>query len=95
VIIVAGWLRVSPEDRGPYLETCREVILAARSAEGCIDFHISADALDGGRINIFEQWKSAEAVDAFRGSGPSDDQQAMIMDAHVEQHEIVSTTSLT
>ena len=95
MIIVAGWLRVAPGDRGPYLEKCREVILTARSAEGCIDFHLSADAIDGGRINIFEQWESGEAVDAFRGSGPSDDQQTMILDAHVEQHEIVSTTSLT
>jgi quinol monooxygenase YgiN len=59
MIIVAGWLRVTPEDRGHYLEMCREVIRAARSAAGCIDFHLSADALDEGRINIFEQWKSA------------------------------------
>ena len=95
MIIVAGWLHVKPEDRGPYLETCREVIVAARSTEGCIDFHLSADALDEGRINVFEQWRSAEAVDAFRGSGPNGDQQRMILDAHVEQHEIVSTTSLT
>jgi quinol monooxygenase YgiN len=95
VIIVAGWLRVAPENRAPYLENCHEVIAAARAAHGCIDFHLSADALDDGRINIFEQWESADAVDAFRGSGPSDDQQSMIADAHVEQHEIASTISLT
>lgn len=95
MIIVAGWLRVAPENRAPYLETCREVIAAARSAEGCIDFHLSADPLDVERINIFEQWESADAVQTFRGSGPSDDQQTMILDAHVEQHEIASTNSLT
>ncbi len=95
MIVVAGWLRVKPEDRGSYLETRRAVIVAARSADGCIDFCLSADALDAGRINVFEQWRSADAVDAFRGSGPGDDQPMMILDAHVEQHEIVSTTSLT
>jgi hypothetical protein len=36
-----------------------------------------------------------ETAETFRGSGPSGDQQSMILDAHVEQHEIVSTTSLT
>lgn len=94
MVIVAGWLRVKPEDRGPYLETCRQVIVAARSAEGCIDFRLSADALDARRINVFEQWGSAEDVEAFRGSGPSYDQQTLILDARFEQHEIVSTTSL-
>lgn len=51
MMIVAGWLRVTPEDRGPYLETCREVILAARSAAGCIDLHLSADALGVHRLH--------------------------------------------
>jgi quinol monooxygenase YgiN len=94
MIIVAGWLRVAPENRAPYLETCRDVIAAARSARGCIDFQLSADALDVGRINIFEQWSSVNDVETFRGSGPSDDQQSMILGAHVEQHEIASTISL-
>jgi len=95
MIIVSGWLRVAPEDRGAYLESCREVMIAARTAPGCMDFHLSADALDEERINIFEQWESAEAVEAFRGSGPSADQQAMIVDAHVEQHEVASSRGLT
>lgn len=94
MIIVAGWLRVLPENRASYVDTCREVISAARSADGCIDFHLSADVLDSGRINIFEQWESAVAVESFRGSGPSDDQQSVILNAHVEQHEIASTISL-
>ena len=81
--------------RAKYLESSREVILAARAAEGCIDFHLSADPLDDERINVFEQWEAVDAVEKFRGAGPSDDQQAMIIGAHVEQHEIASTISLT
>ena len=95
MIIVAGWLRLAPSDRDGYLDGCRAVIEAARSAPGCIDFHLSADPLESDRINVFEQWESVDAVEAFRGSGPSDDQQATILDAHVAQHEIASTTSLT
>gem|GEM_PF-4336209 len=69
MIIVAGWLRVAPENRAPYLETCPEVIAAARSAEGCIDFHLSADALDVERINVFEQWESADAATKKQDDG--------------------------
>jgi quinol monooxygenase YgiN len=94
VIIVAGWLRVAAENRAPYLETCRDVIVAARAASGCIDFHVSADAIDDERVNVFEQWESTDAVEAFRGSGPSDEQQAMIIGAHVEQHEIANSVPL-
>ncbi len=95
VLIVSGWLRVNAADRSAYLDGCREVILAARAAPGVVEFHLSADPIEDDRINIFEQWESAEAVEAFRGSGPSDDQAAVIEAAHVEQHEIASTTPLT
>ena len=95
MIIVAGILRVDPDQRARYLEDCEKVIRAGRSAPGCIDFQMSADPLEADRINIFEQWDSAESVETFRGSGPSDDQQATISEAHVLQHEIASTISLT
>ena len=95
VIIVSGWLRVQPSERAAYLDGCRGVVAAARSASGCVDFHLSADPLDEGRINVFEQWESVEAVEEFRGSGPSGEQASAIVGAHVEQHEITSTTLLT
>jgi len=95
MIIVAGWIRVAPEERAEYLEGCREVVDAARRSPGCIDFAISADLVDDGRIDLFEQWESVEAVEAFRGSGPSDDQQAVVLDAAVTQHTVAESTSLT
>ncbi len=95
MIIVAGFLRVDPDERTGYLQDCEGVIRAGRSAPGCIDFHLSADPLEADRVNIFEQWDSVESVAAFRGSGPSEDQQATITEANVLQHEIASTTSLT
>jgi quinol monooxygenase YgiN len=95
MIVVAGWVRVGAEHRDVYLESCRAVVEAARATPGCVDFSLSPDLLDPGRINVFEQWDSAEAVERFRGSGPSDDQQAMIVDAHVVQHEIATSTELT
>ena len=95
MIIVSGWLRVAAESRAKYLESCRDVTVKARATPGCIDFHLAADPLDDERINVFEQWDSVDAVERFRGAGPSDDQQAMIIGAQVDQHEIASTISLT
>lgn len=95
MIIVSGHLTVLPNERDGYLLGCTQVIEQARSTVGCMDFHLSADPIEPGRINIFEQWDSAEAADAFRGSGPSDEQQAAILGASVFQHEVASSTSLT
>lgn len=94
MIIVSGSLYVDAADRDAYLEGCREVIVAARAAKGCIDFHLSADPIEPDRINVYEQWESVEDVEAFRGEGPSSDQTAAIRDAAVFQHEVVRTTKL-
>lgn len=95
MIIVAGWLRVDPPERQAYLDGCTPVIDAARAAPGCLDFHLSADPIDPGRINVYERWDDAGSVERFRGSGPDADQQATIIDARVEQYEVAATTPLT
>lgn len=95
MIIVSGWLRTDADRRAPYLTACRPIIEAARAAPGCVDFHLAADPLDAERINVFEQWESAESVEQFRQSGPDADMAEAILAAHVQQHEIASTISLT
>jgi quinol monooxygenase YgiN len=95
MIVVSGWLRVEPSDRDAYLAGSRAVIETARTTPGCVDFSLSADLVDADRINIFEQWDSVEAVERFRGSGPSDDQQAVITGAHVVQQTVTDTVELT
>lgn len=95
MIIVAGWLRVEPGRRDAYLQSCRSVVEAARAEAGCIDFAISADLVDAGRVNVFEQWASVADVERFRGSGPADAQQEAILDAHVVQHTVSGSETLT
>lgn len=95
MIIVSGWLRLDEAQRQQYLDGCRPVIEAARRAAGCLDFHLSADPLENDRINVFERWDDAQSVERFRGAGPSDDQEAVIVEAHVDQHDVARTTSLT
>lgn len=96
MIIVSGWLRLNGgQGRQQYLDGCRTVIEAARRAPGCLGFYLSADPLEDDRINVFEQWEDVESVEQFRGSGPNDDQQALVVEAQIHQHDVAATTSLT
>jgi quinol monooxygenase YgiN len=92
MVIVAGCLYTA--DRDGYLDGCAELIRTARAAPGCEDFYLSADPVEPDRINVFEQWATVADVEAFRGSGPGNDQTAEIRDAAVFQHEIAATTKL-
>lgn len=90
MLIVAGWLRVDPAAREEYLAGCAAVVEQARAAQGCLDFTLSADLVDPGRINIHERWDDESDLLAFRGSGPEEDQQVAIVDASVRRYEVSS-----
>ena len=94
MVIVAGHVIVDPYERDAYLAGCVDVVRAARQAHGCVDFAISPDLLVPGRINILERWESQADVDAFRGSGPSDDQQATIVSGSVAEYDVGAARSL-
>jgi quinol monooxygenase YgiN len=95
MVIVAGHIIVDPQQRETYLADCVNVVEQARRAPGCLDFSITADLVDTGRIVIFERWESQVAVEAFRGSGPSDEQSAAILAASVAEYDVAEVRSLT
>ena len=94
MVIVAGHLTVAPEQREAYLAGCVSVVEKAREAAGCLDFAITADLLDPGRVNVFERWESQAAVEAFRGSGPSDEQGAAIVSGSVAEYDVTGERQL-
>jgi quinol monooxygenase YgiN len=94
MVIVSGHITVEPAQRASYLESCVPVVEQARQAAGCIDFAISGDLVDPGRVNIFERWESQEAVQAFRGGGPSDEQGAAILAASVAEYDVAEERTL-
>ncbi len=95
MLIVAGHIVVDPEQRAPYLAGCVEVVEQARGTPGCLDFAITADLVDPGRIDIFERWESRVAVETFRGSGPSDEQAAAMLSASAAEYAIEDVHTLT
>jgi quinol monooxygenase YgiN len=88
MLIVAGHLKVRESDRDRYVDDCAAAVFAARGAEGCLDFAVSADAVDPARVNIFERWQTRESLLRFRGQGPDDDMRSRILDADVAEYAI-------
>ena len=95
MVIVAGYLVVEPLQRDSYLSGCQAVVQQARRTRGCLDYAISADLLDPNRVDILERWESRAAVEAFRGSGPSEEQQGSIVDASVCEYDVTGERRLT
>jgi quinol monooxygenase YgiN len=94
MVIVAGHITVEPQQRESYLAGCVGVVEQARGTAGCLDFAITADLIDPGRVNIFERWESQAAVEAFRGGDPSDEQGAAMLSASVGEYDIADVRPL-
>ena len=88
MLIVAGHLRVRESDRDRYVADCVEAVAAARNAEGCLDFALSADPIDADRVNVFERWRTQEALRAFRGDGPDGELRTRILEANVSEYTV-------
>jgi quinol monooxygenase YgiN len=88
MLIVAGHLMVAASDRDRYVADCAEAVAAARAAEGCLDFAVSADAVDPRRVNVFERWASRALLAAFRGDGPDEGLQSRIAAVDVAEYEV-------
>jgi len=94
-VIVAGHLVVDPTQRDVYLAGCVDVVRQARTTAGCLDFALSADLVDAGRINILERWDSRDAVEAFRGSGVGGEEGAAILAASVAEYDVGASRGLS
>jgi quinol monooxygenase YgiN len=94
MVIVAGHITVDPEQRESYLAGFVSVVEKARGAAGCLDFAIAADAIDPGRVNLFERWESQAAVKAFRRSAPRSKQGAAMLSASVAEYDIADVRPL-
>ena len=64
MIIVAGTIRVPPENMDAVRPHARRVIEATRSEAGCIVYSFAEDLLEPGLIRIYEIWQSREHLDA-------------------------------
>ena len=94
MVIVAGHITVDPEQRESHLADSMRIIEKARQAEGCLDFAMTADLLDPGRLNLFERWESQEALKAFRRRAPRRRQRAAMLSVSVAEYDIADVRPL-
>jgi quinol monooxygenase YgiN len=88
MVIVAGHITVDPAQRESYLAGSVSVVENARRADGCLDFSVTADLLDAGRVNLFERWESLAAVKAFRRSASRSKRGAAMLSASVGEYDV-------
>lgn len=94
MIIVAGHITVDPEQRESHLAGSAGIVEKARRADGCLDFAMTADPLDPGRLNLFERWQSEAALKAFRKRARRSKRAAPMLSGSVEEYEIAESRSL-
>jgi quinol monooxygenase YgiN len=64
VVIVAGTFTVDPARRDEFLEGRLESIRASREDAGCLEYTMSADAVDHGVVRLFEMWSTLADLQA-------------------------------
>jgi quinol monooxygenase YgiN len=76
LVIVAGTFTVDPARRAEFLEGRVESIEASRQDRGCLEYAMSADAVDPGLVRLFEMWSSIDDLQAhvqrIRSSAPAE-----------------------
>jgi quinol monooxygenase YgiN len=66
MIIIAGYALRDSDKRDAAVQKFADIVTKARLQDGCVDFAISADAVDPERANIFECWRDEEAWKTWR-----------------------------
>ncbi len=94
MVIVAGHVTVEPELRESYLAGCVRIVERARGADGCLDFAMTADLIDPGRVNIVERWASQAAVKAFRKRAPRIKSAPAMLSGSVAEYDVADVRSL-
>jgi quinol monooxygenase YgiN len=78
MLIVAGTFEVEPDQRDAFLAGRVDAMRSTRTEPGCLEYALSADPVDPGRVMLFEHWENQEAFDGHmvvvqtgpRPSGP-------------------------
>jgi len=62
-LIVAGTVRVPPENLAGLKPRMADMIAASRAEDGCLDYNYAEDVNQPGLIHVFERWRDQAALD--------------------------------
>ena len=60
MLIIAGTFEVDPARRTEFIAGREAGMREARAEAGCLDYVLSPDPLEPGRVYLFERWESKE-----------------------------------
>ena len=63
-LIIAGTVRVPPENLEGARPAMLKMIAASRAEDGCIDYDYAVDVFEPGVVRIFEIWRDQAALEA-------------------------------
>lgn len=63
-LIIAGTVRVPPENLAGLKPHMEAMLAASRAEDGCITYSYAEDVVEPGLIRVFEAWRDQAAIDA-------------------------------
>ena len=63
-LIIAGTVRVPPENLTAFRPQMERMLAASRAEEGCLAYSYAEDVAEPGLIRVFEIWRDQAAIDA-------------------------------
>jgi quinol monooxygenase YgiN len=95
MLIIAGSFEVDPAHRDEFIAANLDGMRESRAEAGCIDYVMSADPVEPGRVYLFERWESKEHLaphlERVRAPKPEGEAPAITpLSADVQQYEIAS-----
>ena len=64
MLIVAGTVRIPPENVQGLRPHMRTMLAASQAEDGCLDYNYAEDMTEPGLIHVFERWRDQAALDA-------------------------------
>ena len=63
-LIIAGTVRVPPENLERFRPHMQAMLTASRAEDGCLEYSYGEDVAEPGLIRVFEVWRDQAAIDA-------------------------------
>ena len=63
-LLIAGTVRVPPEDVEAFKPHMEAMLAGSRAEDGCLAYSYAVDVQDPGLIRVFEAWRDQAAIDA-------------------------------
>ena len=98
-MIIAGTVRVPPENIARFLPHMVAMMTASRAEEGCGGYSYAEDVAEPGLIHVFEVWRDQAAIDAHFATAHMAEWRAAwpafgVSDRRLSVYEIASQRSL-